>query len=63
MLSQNTIVQMFDKDILVNEDTLLSFVEKHQDNDEMIDALHLLRHFDEIEITTEEGVFTLKTKN
>jgi hypothetical protein len=62
MLSQDTIIQMFDKDILVCEDTLLSFVENNQDDEDVIDALHLLSHFDEIDLTTSHGVYTLKIK-
>ena len=63
MLSQDTIIQMFDKDILVCEDTLLSFVENNQDDEDVIDALHLLSHYDEIEVATGQGVFTLKVKD
>jgi hypothetical protein len=62
MLSQNTIIQMFDKDILISEETLVSFVEKNQDNEEMLDAIHLLKHFGEIQITTDAGDLTLTLK-
>jgi hypothetical protein len=63
MLSQNTIIQMFDKDTLICEDTLLSFVENNSDDEEVIDALHLLSHFVEIDVVTGQGVFTLKVKD
>lgn len=53
---------MFDKDILISEETLVSFVEKNQDNEEMLDAIHLLKHFGEIQITTDAGDLTLTLK-
>jgi len=62
MLSQDTIIQMFDKDILVCEDTLLSFVENNSEDEDVIDALHLLSHYVEIDVITGQGVFTLKVK-
>jgi hypothetical protein len=63
MLSQNTIIQMFDKDTLICEDTLLSFVENNSEDDDVIDALHLLSHYVEIDVVTGQGVFTLKVKD
>jgi hypothetical protein len=65
MLSQDTIIQMFDKDILVCEDTLLSFVENNSEDEDVIDALHLLSHYEfvEIDVVTGQGVFTLKVKD
>ena len=62
MLSQDTIIQMYDKDTLICEDTLLSFVENNQEDEDVIDALHLLSHYVEIDVITGQGVFTLKVK-
>ncbi len=54
---------MFDKDTLICEDTLLSFVENNSEDDDVIDALHLLSHYVEIDVVTGQGVFTLKVKD
>ena len=35
---------------------------KNQDNEEMLDAIHLLKHFGEIQITTDAGDLTLTLK-
>jgi len=63
MLSQDTIIQMYDKDTLICEDTLKSFVENNLEDEDVIDALYLLKHLDEIQVGTGQGYFTLKVKN
>ena len=60
---QNPIVQMYDKDILVCEDTWHSFLENNQDDEDVLEGVWLLRHFDEVEVATGQGVFTLKIKS
>jgi hypothetical protein len=64
MLSEDTIIQMYENNVLICEDTLVSFVENNIEDDEVIDALHLLTHYshDEIEVATFLGYITLKVK-
>jgi hypothetical protein len=62
MLSRDTIIQMYDKDTLICEDTLVSFVENNLDDEDVLDALYLLKHLDEIQVGTGQGYYTLKLK-
>lgn len=64
MLTKDTMIQMFDKqNILVCEDTVASWLENNSEDEDVVEGIFLLRHFDEIELLTSHGAYTLKVKD